>query len=175
MESGTIYFSVGFSVRRKISTFERFIRMFGNGRSERECMVRQVEITAGPYPKGIHLITALVERGVGKFPRTGIMHVFIRHTSAALAVNENADPSVRHDMESWLDEFVPEGRPYYIHTAEGDDDMPSHIKAVLCGQSVTVPVKDGRPAFGTWQGIYLCEFRRNAGPRGITVTVIGED
>jgi secondary thiamine-phosphate synthase enzyme len=106
--------------------------------------------------------------------RVGMAHVFIRHTSASLTLNENASPDVRRDFESWFNEAVPEGAPYWTHTLEGDDDMPAHLKASLLGPSVTIPVADGRLALGTWQGIYLCEFRNDGGPRAIAATAWGE-
>lgn len=106
--------------------------------------------------------------------RVGLVHVFIRHTSASLTLNENASPEVRADMDGWLDRAVPDGAPYFAHTLEGDDDMPAHVKASLMGASVTVPVGGGRPLTGTWQGLYLCEHRDHGGPREIVVTVWGE-
>jgi secondary thiamine-phosphate synthase enzyme len=107
--------------------------------------------------------------------RVGLAHVFIRHTSASLTVNENADPSVRRDFRTWFDRAVPDTADYFEHTAEGPDDMTSHIKSSLLGPSVTLPVRDGRFALGTWQGIYLCEHRERGGARRLTVTVFGEE
>ena len=106
--------------------------------------------------------------------RVGMANVFIHHTSASLTLNENASPDVRHDFETWFTEAVPEGAPYWRHTLEGPDDMPAHIKASLLGPSVSFPVADGRPALGTWQGIYLCEHRDSAGGRSLVVTAWGE-
>ena len=105
----------------------------------------------------------------------GVAHVFIRHTSASLTLNENASPDVRRDFETWFSRAVPDGAPYFTHTLEGDDDMPAHIKAALLGSSVTVPVTDGHFALGTWQGIYLCEHRDSGGSRSLTVTAWGEE
>ncbi len=138
-------------------------------------MVRQVEIVLPPFPPGYHLITRLVTERVGELPRTGLMQVFLQHTSAALTLNENADPTVREDFRTFLDELVPEDFPGYRHTLEGSDDMPAHLKSSLLGASVTIPITGGRLNLGTWQGIYLCEFRRHGGRRHLVVTVMGED
>ncbi len=106
--------------------------------------------------------------------RVGLVHIFMQHTSASLAINENADPDVRHDMEAYFSKTVPENEPYYRHVLEGADDMPAHIKSVLLGESLTVPVSEGRLALGTWQGIYLCEHRNHAAGRTLMVTLNGE-
>lgn len=134
-------------------------------------MIEQKEITLKNYPRGYHLITHEIEDALGDLPESGILHVFIKHTSAGLTINENADPSVRTDFESIFNKLVPEGEPYYTHTMEGSDDMPAHIKTSLVGTSVSVPVRDGRLDMGTWQGIYLCEFRNRSGRRRLVVTV----
>lgn len=102
------------------------------------------------------------------------MNIFIRHTSAALTINENADPDVRSDLAAIMDCLVPERQPFFRHTMEGDDDMPAHAKATLVGPSLTIPITDRHPALGTWQGIYLCEFRDYGGPRHLTITINGE-
>ncbi len=139
-----------------------------------EC--RQDTVRLAPKPRGFHLVTdQILERG----PRledfqTGLLHVFIRHTSASLTINENAAPAVRGDMERHFNEMVPENQPYYQHTVEGPDDMPAHIKASLLDTSLSVPLQDGQPAFGTWQGIYLNEHRDNGGARSVVVTAYGE-
>ena len=135
---------------------------------------RDVRLT--PVPRGFHLVTREVERGVPELAdiRVGLAHVFIRHTSASLTLNENASPDVRRDFESWFNRAVPEGAAYWTHTLEGDDDMPAHIKASLLGPSISFPVADGRPALGTWQGIYLCEHRDHGGSRSLVVTAWGE-
>jgi secondary thiamine-phosphate synthase enzyme len=134
------------------------------------------EITLRPRPRGFHLVTDEVVAGLPDLSsvRVGLAHVFIRHTSAALTINENADPSVRHDFSTWFDRAVPDEAEYFEHTAEGPDDMTSHIKSSLLGPSVTIPVRDGSFALGTWQGIYLCEHRESGGARRLTVTVFGE-
>ena len=136
----------------------------------------QREIVLDPRPRGFHLVTrevagALPELGV---LRAGLLHLFIQHTSASLSLNENADPSVRRDLESWFNAAVPERAPYWTHTAEGPDDMPAHIKAALLGPSLSLPVSDGRLALGTWQGIYLCEHRDRGGSRRLLATLHGE-
>jgi len=126
-------------------------------------------------PRGFHLVTRLIETEVPEIKEieVGLLHVFIKHTSASLTVNENADPTVREDFEAHFDRAVPENEPYYRHTAEGPDDMPAHIKASLMGTSVTIPISSGRLNLGTWQGIYLCEHRDRGGSRRLVVTAIG--
>lgn len=134
-------------------------------------MIWQTEITLRNYPRGYHLITHEIEDALSDLPDTGILHVFIKHTSAGLTLNENADASVRTDFETSFNKLVPENAPYYTHTMEGSDDMPAHIKSSLIGTSVSIPIKNGRLNMGTWQGIYLCEFRNRAGRRKIVLTV----
>lgn len=134
-------------------------------------MTIQKTVTLSPHPKGFHLITRMVEEAVGELPETGVMHVLIQHTSAGITLNENADPSVRHDFESFLNHLVPENHPLYSHIYEGADDMPAHLKASLIGNSVMVPITHGRLNLGTWQGIYLCEFRKNGGSRKLVITI----
>ncbi|SIQ70610.1 secondary thiamine-phosphate synthase enzyme [Alkalispirochaeta americana] len=133
-------------------------------------------VTLKPRPRGFHIITHEVERGIsGLSPvRQGLAQVMILHTSAGLTLNENADPDVRYDFSGIFDRLVPEGHPSYIHTLEGSDDMPAHAKSSLVGSSVTIPVREGAFVLGTWQGIYLCEFRDHGGPRRLVVTVLGE-
>ena len=137
-------------------------------------MIEQIEFTLRPLPRGIHLITADVMRQLPRLPHKGLLNLLIKHTSAALALNENADPDVRHDLDAIFSNLVRENAPFYLHTDEGPDDMPSHAKSVIVGSALTLPVTDGRPNLGIWQGIYLCEFRNNGGPRRIVATVIGE-
>jgi secondary thiamine-phosphate synthase enzyme len=134
-------------------------------------MVTQHRVTLRPYPHGCHLITRNVLEACGNLPEAGLMHVMIQHTSAGLTLNENADPSVRDDMGSFLDQLVPENHPY-THIFEGDDDMPAHLKSTLVGSSVTIPITNGRLSLGTWQGIYLCEFRNHGGGRRLLVTIL---
>lgn len=137
-------------------------------------MWKQIEIELMPRRRGCHLITQEILRQIGELPRVGLLNLFIRHTSAALSINENADPDVRVDLAAILDRLVKERESYYTHTFEGDDDMPAHAKASLIGCALTIPIKDGRLALGTWQGIYLCEFRNHGGPRSILATINGE-
>jgi secondary thiamine-phosphate synthase enzyme len=136
----------------------------------------QKEVTLSPRPRGFHLITREIVAAVPEIGRysVGLAHLFIRHTSAALALNENADPTVRADMEAYFSRLAPENAPYYTHTLEGPDDMPAHLKAVLLGSSLTIPINNGRLALGTWQGIYLCEHRDDGGRRRVVVTLSGE-
>lgn len=137
-------------------------------------MTQQTQLTLRPYGRGIHLVTGDIVRALPQLPRKGILNLLIKHTSAALALNENADPDVRADLNSIFNRMVPENAPYYLHTFEGPDDMPAHAKAVIVGPSITIPITDGRLNLGTWQGIYLCEFRNHGGARSIVATVIGE-
>lgn len=137
-------------------------------------MFTQNEFSLPPRPRGCHLITREVVSQLPKLPRTGLLHLFIKHTSAGLTLNENADPDVRQDMSAILDHVVREREPYYEHTLEGADDMPAHAKASLIGQSITIPITDGCLNLGSWQGIYLCEFRNHGGPRWVVATVAGE-
>jgi secondary thiamine-phosphate synthase enzyme len=136
----------------------------------------QKELTLSPRSRGFHLITREIVAAVPEIGRysVGLAHLFIRHTSAALALNENADPTVRADMEAYFSRLAPENAPYFTHTLEGPDDMPAHLKAVLLGSSLTIPISDGRLALGTWQGIYLCEHRDDGGRRRVVVTLSGE-
>lgn len=135
-------------------------------------MIQELSIRAGA--RGLHEITAEVNAVVGRSGvRDGICTVFVRHTSASLTIQENADPSARRDLEAFLDRLVPEGDPLYTHTAEGADDMPSHVKSALTSTSLTIPVMQGRLALGTWQGIYLWEHRHRGGVRKVVVHVGG--
>jgi secondary thiamine-phosphate synthase enzyme len=137
----------------------------------------QTEVRLKPRARGFHLVTSEIVSAVPELRqfRVGLAHFFIQHTSASLAVNENADPDVRGDLERWFDRAVPEDAPYFEHTAEGSDDMPAHIKATVVGASVTIPIRSGRLALGTWQGIYLGEHRDSGGARTVVVTLAGED
>ncbi len=134
-------------------------------------MIRQKEISLPPFPKGFHLIDDIVLDAVGPLPKTGLMNIFLKHTSAALTLNENADPDVRYDLKTLYDKIAPEGAPYYVHTIEGRDDMPAHFKSALTGTSLTIPITNGRLNTGIWQGIYLCEFRNHGGSRKIVITI----
>lgn len=136
----------------------------------------QRELTLDARPRGFHLVTREVEQAVPELAEiaVGIVIVFIQHTSASLTLNENASPAVRRDFEAWANEAVPESAAYWAHALEGSDDMPAHVKASLFGPSLTIPVRDGELALGTWQGIYLCEHRNHGGPRKVTVTAFGD-
>jgi secondary thiamine-phosphate synthase enzyme len=136
----------------------------------------QREIRLRPRPRGFHLVTREVLEGIPELGdvRVGLLHVFIRHTSASLTVNENASPDVRDDFEAYFNETVPEHARYWTHTVEGADDMPAHIKASILGPSLSLPVAGGRLALGTWQGIYLCEHRDHGGARSLVATLSGE-
>ena len=138
--------------------------------------VLQKEFSLRPYSRGFHLITEEVLSQIPEIRnlKAGVLQVFIKHTSASLTINENADPTVRVDFESHFNKMVPENAPYYKHTFEGPDDMPAHIKASLLGSSVSIPVTNGRINLGTWQGIYLCEHRDHGGSRKLVLTIIGE-
>ncbi len=135
----------------------------------------QKTLTLPAKSRGFHLVTAQVLDAVPEIAavKTGLLHVFIQHTSASLTINENADPEVRVDFETAINHAVPESLPY-VHTLEGPDDMPAHVKASMMGASVQIPVGGGRPLLGTWQGIYLCEHRNHGGPRRVVVTLMGE-
>jgi secondary thiamine-phosphate synthase enzyme len=139
-------------------------------------MWAQSEIALSPRPRGFHLITREVVDAIPELRslRVGLLHLLIQHTSASLALNENASPGVRRDFETWSNEAVPERAPYWTHTLEGPDDMPAHIKASLLGPDVTIPINAGRLALGTWQGIYLCEHRDHGGDRRVVVTAWGQ-
>jgi secondary thiamine-phosphate synthase enzyme len=136
----------------------------------------QREFQLRPFSRGFHLITPEIGRQLPELRqvRTGLLHVFIKHTSASLTLNENADPTVRADFERHMNEMVPEGKGYYTHTLEGPDDMPAHIKASLMGSSLLLPVSRGSLNLGTWQGVYLCEHRNRASGRTLVLTLQGE-
>ncbi len=133
--------------------------------------MQQTIIQLPPFPRGFHIIDEHILSQIA-LPESGLLHIFLQHTSAGLCINENADPTVRIDFETVFNRLVPEEMSYYTHTMEGPDDMPAHIKAAIVGHSVSVPITGGKPALGTWQGIYLCEFRNNGGRRKLVVTVI---
>jgi secondary thiamine-phosphate synthase enzyme len=139
-------------------------------------MWHQRQLRLQPRPRGFHLVTGEVAGGLPELAgyRIGLAHLHLLHTSASLTLNENASPDVRHDFATWFDGAVPDGAPYWTHTTEGPDDMPAHVKSALLGFSLTLPVREGRFALGTWQGIYLCEHRDHGGPRSLIVTLQGE-
>ncbi len=136
-------------------------------------MTIQRSITLSPMPRGVHLITRVVEEEIRSI-QTGIAHIFLKHSSASLALNENYDPSVRNDVERFLRSLIPDGWSGFTHTLEGADDMPAHMKNILIGSSLTIPITNGRLNLGTWQGVYLLEHREKGGKRTIIITLIGD-
>ncbi|MCG8613443.1 MAG: secondary thiamine-phosphate synthase enzyme YjbQ [Pseudomonadales bacterium] len=136
----------------------------------------QREVKLRPYPRGFHLVTEEIIRQFPEINRVnvGVFHVFIKHTSASLTINENADPTVRQDFEQFFNRCIPENEPYYIHTYEGPDDLPAHLKSSVLGSNLTIPVTDGHLNMGTWQGIYLCEHRNRASGRSLVLTLMGD-
>lgn len=134
-------------------------------------MVKQIEFSLSNYGRGYHLITHEIEKHLGDLPSNGLVNILVKHTSAGITLNENADPSVRVDFESFFNRLVPENAPYFVHTLEGSDDMPAHIKASIIGQSITIPITNHRLNLGTWQGIYYCEFRNYGGSRKFVCTI----
>ena len=134
-------------------------------------MTSQVEITLKARPRGCHLVTREIYSQLPPLPSSGLLHLFVKHTSCGICINENADADVRHDLSAILDHLVPEDQSFYRHTLEGSDDMPAHAKSALAGVSLTIPITGGRLNLGTWQGIYLCEFRNHGGPRSIVATI----
>lgn len=135
-------------------------------------MAQQVEFVLPEYSYGFHLITSQILRETGELPETGLLNLFIKHTSAGLTINENADSTVLSDFKTFFSDWVPENYPKFRHTYEGADDMPAHIKASVVGQSLTIPITNGRLNLGVWQGIYLCEFRYTGGRRNIVATIL---
>lgn len=135
-------------------------------------MLQQVEFSLPAFQRGYHLITRVVEQQLPELPKVGVLHLFIKHTSAGLTINENADPSVRVDFENIFNKIVPENMPFLTHTMEGSDDMPAHIKASLVGSSISIPISNSQLNLGTWQGIYLCEFRNYGGTRKLVATIM---
>ncbi len=136
-----------------------------------DSMVVQKEITLPAFAKGFHLIDDIVLEALGQLPETGLLNIFLKHTSAALMLNENADPDVRTDLDTLFTRMAPEGAPFYTHVLEGTDDMPAHFKSAILGTSLTIPISHHRLNTGIWQGIYFCEFRRNGGRRKLVLTV----
>ncbi|WP_321286163.1 secondary thiamine-phosphate synthase enzyme YjbQ [uncultured Sunxiuqinia sp.] len=134
-------------------------------------MIEQKEIQLPKFRRGFHLITDIVTRELSDLPDKGLLHVLIKHTSAGITLNENADPSVRTDFESFVNKLIPENHPVYTHTYEGADDMPAHLKSSIIGAELTIPITNGRLNLGTWQGIYLGEYRDDGGSRKLVLTV----
>ncbi len=134
-------------------------------------MIQQTEITLTGYRRGYHLITSVIEQHLPQLPDKGLLHILVKHTSAGITLNENADPSVRGDFERFINKMIPENDPVYIHTYEGADDMPAHLKSTVIGAEITIPITNHRLNLGTWQGIYFCEFRNYGGSRRLVLTV----
>lgn len=134
-------------------------------------MIQQVEFSLSQYARGFHIVTSEVLRKLGVLPEKGLLTLFIKHTSAGLTINENADPTVLEDFESSFNHIIKENEPFYKHVFEGSDDMPAHIKSSLVGSSITIPISNHRLNLGTWQGIYLCEFRNDGGSRKLVATI----
>lgn len=134
-------------------------------------MIQQKEITLPRFRRGYHLITSLIEENLPELPERGLLHILVKHTSAGITLNENADPTVRDDFESFINKMIPENDPDYIHTYEGNDDMPAHLKSSVIGAEVTIPISNSHLNLGTWQGIYFCEFRNSGGNRRLVLTV----
>ena len=134
-------------------------------------MITQKEITLPPMQRGFHNIDSIIKQSVGQLPDAGLLNIFVKHTSAALTINENADPDVLNDLNTLLDRIAPENDPQYRHTIEGPDDMPAHFKSIVLGASLSVPVTNGGLNLGTWQSIYFCEFRNHGGNRKLVLTL----
>lgn len=132
----------------------------------------QKEILLPEFNRGIHLITSLIEEELSQLPQVGLLHIFVKHTSAAISINENADYTVREDMQEFMDRLVPENQSYFKHIFEGSDDMPSHIKTSLIGTEITIPISNGKLNLGTWQGVYFHEFRNSGGRRKLVLSVL---
>lgn len=135
-------------------------------------MVEQFEFTLHPYRRGFHLITDEIVKKASNLPEKGVINIFMKHTSAAITINENADHTVRKDFESFFNRLIPDELSLFEHNSEGTDDMPAHLKASIIGQSITIPISNHKLNLGTWQGIYLCEFRNQGGSRKVIVTII---
>jgi len=134
-------------------------------------MIKQFNIILPQFKRGFHLITPQILNQISDFPKVGLMNVFIKHTSAGITINENFDESVRYDFENSINKLFPDNSNHYTHTSEGDDDMPAHLKSSIIGVSLNIPITNYKLNLGTWQGIYLCEFRNNGGRRNIIVTI----
>lgn len=134
-------------------------------------MITQYELTLPAFSRGYHIITNHILNKLEELPEKGIMHIFLKHTSAGLTINENADPSVTVDFEQFMNNLIPDGDRVFTHTVEGPDDMAAHVKSSIFGQSLTIPITNHRLNLGTWQGIYLCEFRNNGGNRKVVITI----
>ena len=134
-------------------------------------MIQQVEISLPRFGRGYHLVTSIIERELPELPEKGLLHILVKHTSAGITLNENADPTVRGDFESFINKMIPENDPVYEHTLEGSDDMPAHLKSSVIGAEITIPITNHRLNLGTWQGIYFCEFRNGKRSRKLVLTI----
>jgi len=134
-------------------------------------MINQIELTLPAFNRGYHIITNIIERELKDLPQNGLANIFIKHTSAAITINENADPSVTVDFENFMNKLIPDGDYIFTHTMEGADDMAAHLKSSCIGQSITIPITNHKLNLGTWQGIYLCEFRNYGGNRKLVITI----
>ena len=134
-------------------------------------MIQQNEIILPGYKRGYHLITSIIEKSIPEMPGNGLLHILVKHTSAGITLNENADPTVRTDFEGFINKMIPENDSVYVHTYEGSDDMPAHLKSSVIGAEVAVPITNYRLNLGTWQGIYFCEFRNSGGSRRLVLTI----
>src|SRR6056297_897204 len=134
-------------------------------------MIKQLEITLPGFRRGYHLITSLIEKELPELPEKGLLHILVKHTSAGITLNENADPTVRSDFESFINKMIPESDPVYEHTLEGSDDMPAHLKSSVIGPEITIPITGKRLNLGGWQGIYFCEFRNGTRRRRLVLTI----
>lgn len=137
-------------------------------------MIQQIEIQLPEYKKGCYVITEIITKKIQTLPKKGIFYLHLHHTSAAITLNENFDPDVPSDLHQFLSKLIPENASFYNHTSEGLDDMPAHIKSSIIGNSLSIPIVNGKLKLGTWQGIYFCEFRNHGGSRSLTATIIGE-
>ncbi len=151
----------------------RFSLTLFNRQHDKPEMIQQKEILVGPFSKGFHNIDHQLYAAFTEFPETGLLHVFVKHTSAGLMINENADPDVHTDLKLLFERMAPEGDRAYVHTMEGRDDMPAHFKSAVVGVSITIPITNHRLNLGTWQSLYFCEFRNNGGRRKLVLTVLG--
>jgi secondary thiamine-phosphate synthase enzyme len=134
-------------------------------------MIQQTEITLSGYRRGFHLITPVIENNLPTLPEFGLLHIFVKHTSAGITLNENVDPTVRGDFDRFINKMIPENDPVYVHTYEGSDDMPAHLKSSVIGAEITIPITNHKLNLGTWQGIYFCEFRNFGGNRKLVLTI----
>ena len=154
-----------------LACFAQTEYLYTINRQNIHAMIQQIEFSLTARRRGCHLVTREIMDKLPRLPKTGLLNIFVKHTSCALTINEDADPEVRTDMDKIMDDIVKENQPWYDHTMEGPDDMPAHAKSSIFGVSLTIPITDGRLNLGTWQGIYLCEFRNYGGARKLVATI----